>query len=66
MIDRQAEDAAERAAPDTEAVAVLEETAPDVESAREREQRLADAAREQAETLTEDDVRRSRQIDPEY
>jgi CPA2 family monovalent cation:H+ antiporter-2 len=65
-IDGQAADAAERAAPDTEAVAVLEETAPDVESAREREQRLADAAREQAETLTEDDVRRSRQIDPEY
>jgi CPA2 family monovalent cation:H+ antiporter-2 len=57
---------AELATPDAEAVSVLEETAPDVESAREREQRLAAVAREQAETLTEDDVRRAREVDPEY
>jgi hypothetical protein len=57
---------AEPAIRDADAVGELDETAPDVESAREREQRLAEADREQAEALTEDDVHRSRQIDPEY
>jgi len=45
---------------------VLEDTAPDVDSAREREERLAEQARSQSESLTEDDVRRSREVDPEY
>jgi CPA2 family monovalent cation:H+ antiporter-2 len=54
------------AAPDAEAVAVLEDTAPDVESAREREQRRAEQARSRSDDLTEDDVRRAREIDPEY
>jgi len=51
--------------PDAESV-VLEDTAPDVESALEREARLAEQARSQSDRLTEDDVRRVREVDPEY
>lgn len=54
------------AAADADAVAVLEDTAPDVESAREREERLAEQARSQSEGLTADEVRRTREVDPEY
>jgi len=49
-----------------EPVPVLEDTAPDIESALEREARLAEQARSQSDRLTEDDVRREREIDPEY
>lgn len=50
------------------AAPVIEETVPDVESAREREReaRLAEQARSQPDRVTEDDVRRDREIDPEY
>ena len=51
--------------PDAASV-VLEDTAPDVESALEREARLAEQARSQSDRLTEDDVRRVREVDPEY
>jgi CPA2 family monovalent cation:H+ antiporter-2 len=59
-------EAAASETPDAEAVAVLEDTAPDVESAREREERLAEQARSRSDDLTEDDVRRAREVDPEY
>jgi CPA2 family monovalent cation:H+ antiporter-2 len=45
---------------------VLEDTAPDIESALEREARLAEQARSQSDRLTEDDIRREREVDPEY
>jgi CPA2 family monovalent cation:H+ antiporter-2 len=62
-----AEEVAAGEAPEPVAAdAVLEDTAPDVDSAREREERLAEQARSQSESLTEDDVRRSREVDPEY
>lgn len=48
------------------AAAALEDTAPDVESALERELRLAEQARSQSDRLTEDDIRREREVDPEY
>lgn len=51
--------------PEPEAVP-LEDTAPDVESALEREARLAEQARSQSDRLTEDDIRREREVDPEY
>ena len=54
------------ASPEPEAAAPLEDTAPDVESALEREARLAEQARSQSDRLTEDDVRRVREVDPEY
>ncbi len=54
------------AAPVVDADAVLEDTAPDVDSALEREARLAEQARSQSDRLTEDDVRRVREVDPEY
>jgi len=54
------------AAPEIVPMPVLEETVPDVESAREREERLAEQARIQSDALTADQVRREREVDPEY
>lgn len=54
------------AVPETVPVAVLEDTAPDVESALEREARLAEQARSQSDGLAADEVRRAREVDPEY
>ena len=45
---------------------LLEDTAPDIDTALERERRLAEQARAQSDRLTEDDIRREREVDPEY
>lgn len=48
------------------AAEVFEDTAPDIESALEREARRAEQARAQSDRLTAEEVRRAREIDPEY
>ncbi|MCS0498707.1 cation:proton antiporter [Protaetiibacter mangrovi] len=51
---------------DTVPVPVIEDTVPDVDSALEREARRAEQARAQSDGLTEDELRRAREVDPEY
>jgi len=71
MAEGEATDAAPAAAGEAPTASVdvdevLEDTAPDLDSARERERRRAEEARDGVDTLTEDDVRRAREVDPEY